>query len=246
MSELKTILVVPDTHAPYHDQRAWELMMTVARDIKPNGIVCIGDLADFYSVSSHSKDPNRALRLDEELHVVGALLDELDSLKAERKIFIGGNHEDRLERYLRNVAPELYNLVSIPQVLKLEERAWEYVPYKESIQVGKVYFTHDVGTAGKYSVYRVMDAFQHSVVTGHTHRFMYLVEGDATGSRQVSVQFGWLGDVEQMDYMHKVKARRDWSLGFGIGYLDTDTEAIHFVPVPLVGYQCVVNGILYG
>jgi hypothetical protein len=205
----------------------------------------MGDFPDFYSVSSHSKSPNRALKLDEELATTNSMLDELDALKADVRIYLGGNHEDRLERYLRDKAPELHPLITIPSVLRLEERGWEYVPYKESTKVGAVHFTHDVGSAGKYNVYRAMDMFQSSVVTGHTHRLAYLVEGDAGGKPQVSAQFGWLGDVEQVDYLAKVQAKRNWALGFGIGYLNPESSLVYLVPVPIVEKTCVVNGVLY-
>lgn len=246
MSVLKSLLIVPDTHAPYHDQVAWDLMMRVGKKLKPDGIIIIGDFPDFYSVSSHSKTPDRALKLDKELAVANGMLDELDALKPAVKVYLGGNHEDRLERYLRDKAPELYPLITIPSVLRLDERGWEYVPYKDSTKIGKINFTHDVGSAGKYNVYRAMDVFQSSIVTGHTHRMAYLVEGDAGGSPQVSAQFGWLGDVEQVDYMNKTAAKRNWALGFGIGYLNEATGLVYLTPVPIVDHTCVVNGVFYG
>ncbi len=61
----------------------------------------------------------------------------------------------------------------------------------------------------------------------------------------VSAQFGWLGDVDSIDYMHEVQAKRNWSLGFGIGYLDTSTSAVHLCPIPIVNYRCVVEGELF-
>jgi hypothetical protein len=57
---IEPVLFVPDTHRPFHDRRAWRLFLTVARDLKPKTIVSIGDFADFFGVSSHSKDPRRA------------------------------------------------------------------------------------------------------------------------------------------------------------------------------------------
>jgi hypothetical protein len=90
-----------------------------------------------------------------------------------------------------------------------------------------------------------MDAFQHNIVIGHTHRLGYAVEGNAQGERHVTAMFGWLGDVEQIDYMHRVKAIKDWSLGFGIGYLEPKTGTVYLVPIPIVNYTCVVEGKLY-
>jgi hypothetical protein len=72
-----------------------------------------------------------------------------------------------------------------------------------------------------------------------------VVEGDATGMATVSAQFGHLLDVNATDYMHKVRARKDWALGFGVGYLNPRTGYMYLVPVPIVNYTCCVNGRLY-
>jgi predicted phosphodiesterase len=242
---LQPILIVPDTHAPYHDQRAWDLMLKAARALKPHTVIHMGDLADFYAVSSHSKDPQRALQLKDELEVAKRLRADLDALKPVRKVFIEGNHCDRLTRYLRDRAPELHELIDVRQLLELTDNAWEFVPYKDYIQIGHVYFTHDTGNSGSYTTKRAMDAFQHSVVIGHHHSMAYIVEGDATGKHMVAAQFGWLGDENNADYMQRVKARRKWSLGFGIGYHDPRSGYIYLQPVPIVDYTCCVGGKLF-
>lgn len=246
MQQLKPVLIIPDVHIPYHDKRAWKLMLKVAKDIKPHYLFTIGDFMDFYAVSDHSKDPTRALKLDEEIKAGEAALDELDALGAKEKVFIGGNHCDRLERYLRNKAPELFHFVSVPDLLHLITRGWHYVPYKHDIEFGKLHLTHDVGVAGRYAVYKSLDAYQHSVITGHTHRLAYVVEGNATGKEfKLSAQFGWLGDAKEVDYMHRAKVNKDWALGFGIGYINPKTNYVYMSPIPLVDYTCVCNGVLY-
>ena len=245
MSDLRPWLFVPDAHRPYHDARAWTLMLKVGRALKPKGVAVIGDLADCYAISSHIKDPKRATQFVEEVSDVNHGLDELDSLGAEDKIFLAGNHEDRLERYIRTKAAELDGVTSIPQLFRLKERGWHYVPYHEHTRRGKLYLTHDVGVAGRYAVYRCLEAFEHSVVTGHAHRLAYVVEGNATGKRKVSAQFGWLGDVKQVNYMSRVKVIKDWVLGFGIGYIHAVTGVAYLTPIPIVEYTCVVEGKLY-
>jgi len=246
---LEPILIVSDAHRPYHDERAWQLMLKVGRDIKPQHIVVIGDLADFYAVSSHSKNPLRTQQLADELISVNKGLDELDGLKAKNKKFIAGNHEDRLTRYLQDKAPELFDTVGIPQLLKLEERGWDYTPYKSDTKLGRVNFTHDVGAAGRNATFKALDTYQHSIVTGHTHRMQYIVEGNATGEYKLSAMFGWLGDRTQIDYMHRALVYKNWALGFGVGYLHPSTGIAYLVPVPIIEtqgtYTCMVNGKYY-
>lgn len=242
---LRPVLVVPDTHAPYHDEDAWQLMLEVARDLKPETVVCIGDLADFYSVSSHSKDPSRQANLKNEVKTVRKKRAELDALGAKTKIFCEGNHEYRLGRYLQDKAPELFGIVDVASILELPENGWEFVPYRNHVRRGKVHHTHDTGSAGRYAAFKSLDTYQHSVVTGHTHRLVYIVEGNALGEVKLSASFGWLGDVEQIDYMHRAKAKKDWALAFGVGYEDKQTGHTFLVPIPIVDYRCVFNGKLY-
>jgi hypothetical protein len=239
---LEAVLIVPDTHRPFHDERAWRLMLNVGKALRPTHLIVMGDLADFYSVSSHSKDPRRIRHLDEEVADVNRALDELDALKAPVKKFIAGNHCDRLTRYLQDKAPELFNVVGIPELLKLKERGWAYTPYKSDTKLGKVHFTHDVGVAGRNATFKALDTYQHSVVTGHTHRLQYVCEGNAVGEYKLSAMFGWLGDRTKIDYMHRATVNKNWALGFGVGYLHPKSGIVYLTPVPIIGYTCVVNG----
>ncbi len=244
--KLESMLIVADAHRPFHDQRAWDLMLQVGRKLKPHHVIVNGDMADCFAVSSHSKDPKRALKFKEEIADVNVGLDELNALRAANYIFVAGNHEDRITRYLQDKAPELFEFVDIPTLLKLEARGWDYTPYKHWTKLGKLHITHDVGTAGRYAAYKALDTFQKSVITGHTHRMSYVVEGNAVGEYKLSAQFGWLGDAKKIDYMAQVNVNKNWALGFGVGYLEPITGVAYLVPVPIVvadgRYSCVVNG----
>lgn len=220
-------------------------MLKVGKAFRPTHLIVMGDLADFYSVSSHSKDPRRIAHLDEEVDDVNRGLDELDALKATSKKFIAGNHEDRLTRYLQDKAPQLFNVVSIPELLRLRERGWTYTPYKSDTKLGRVHFTHDVGNAGRNATFRALDTYQHSVVTGHTHRLQYVAEGNAVGEYKLSAMFGWLGDRSKIDYMHRASVNKNWALGFGVGYVHPKSGVVYLTPVPIVSYTCVVNGEFY-
>jgi predicted phosphodiesterase len=241
---LERILFIPDTHRPYHSKPAWQMMLQAARAWEPDVIVVLGDFADFYAVSSHSKSPNRARNLESEVEDVNRGLDELDALGAKRKVYVCGNHEDRLERYLMDRAPELFNMVRIRDLFRLSERGWMFVPYKRHLKLGRLHVTHDTNRAGRYAHYQSQADFGGAnVVIGHTHRFGLMVEGSAQGEPHVAAQFGHLLDVEQVDYMHRVRAMRDWALGFGTGLMEPNGN-VHLQPIPIVGKSCAVGGQL--
>lgn len=243
--ELERLWFVPDVHRPYHDERAWRLMMQAARGFKPHVLTVIGDFGDWYATSDHIRDPKRKAMLPYEIEDANVGLDELDSLSARRKIFCMGNHENRLLRYMRTRAPAVDGLLTVAGQYKLVERGWEVVEYMQHTSIGKLYVTHDVGASGKNALWKSMEVFEHSCVTGHTHRLGYLVEGNILGQTKVAASFGWLGDVQQMDYTSRAKAMKEWTLGFGYGFHDTVSGFVYVIPVPIVDYTCNVAGVVY-
>lgn len=241
MATLERILFIPDVHRPYHDERAWRLMLKAARGFRPHRLVVLGDFGDFYATSSHDKNPNRRRNLEYEVASMNEGLDELDALGAQRRHFLAGNHEDRLERYLMQRAPELFNMVRVPELLRLRARGWTYTPYKQHLRIGRLYATHEVGNAGADAHLRARAAFEGNVVIGHTHRMAVHYSGNAKGTPHVGAMFGWLGDVATIDYAHRVQALRDWQLGFGIGFMDRK-GIVRLQACPIVGYEVLVDG----
>lgn len=238
---LERILFVPDTHAPYHDKKAWKLLMKVFNTLDFDWVVVMGDFGDFYATSQHSKDPRREKNLKKELAIPREMLLEFGSVK--NKIFCKGNHENNLERYIEKVSPELHGLVSVESALGLEK--WKVIEYKQDYKIGRLYITHDVGYSGVNSTRSSMVAYMDNVTVGHSHRLQYMVEGNAKGIAHIGVSFGWLGDVDHIDYTHRLRARKDWALGFGIGYLDPASGFVYMVPCPIVEYTVLIEGKLY-
>lgn len=235
----KRILFVPDCHVPYHDKKAFSLMLKAGRLLEPDYVIVLGDFADFYSVSSHSKNPDRLQSLEQEVNGVRKCLRSLEDLGARNNVFVAGNHEDRLERYLADRAPELFDSITIPGVLGLSQK-WKFVKYKTEYRLGKINVTHDVGSSGSTAHRRAMDVYHSSVVIGHTHIIEYTVRGRAIGSPILGTSFGWLGDFDAVDYMHKAKAKSTWAHGFGVGFMSGGV--VHAQPVPIVNGTCCVLG----
>lgn len=240
---LTKILLVPDCHVPYEDTKAFGLMLKVARGISVQQVVLLGDFADFYSVSAHDKDPKRVQTLDDEVAAVRKRLAQLAALKPERFLYVSGNHEDRLSRYLMQKAPALVGTVDIQVLFDLERFGIEWVPYKRSARVGKLHITHDTGTAGVNAHRTSARAFLGSTIIGHTHRMSYEAVGTFDGPPYLAAMLGWLGDFKAIDYMHAVKAR-EWVHGFGVGYMEP-SDVVHVQPVPIVNGRCVVEGRLF-
>lgn len=240
---LKKYLLIPDCHVPFHDRAAFRLALRAAKAIKANNAVVLGDFLDFFAVSSHPKDPSRKQDLQAEIDAGNAALDEIDSVCRGERIYIEGNHEERLQRYLTDKAPALFRTLSLPKLLNVTKRGWKFVPYRDHVRVGRMFFTHDCGKAGRSANIDAMNAFQGNVVIGHNHRMSYNVEGSARGKPHLGATLGWLGDFSQLDYGHKIRAQRDWVHGFGVMYVEPGGN-VHVTPVPIVDGKCLVEGRL--
>lgn len=241
---MKSILFIPDTHCPYHDDRAFALLGKVADQLRPDITVILGDFADFYAVSSHLKDPARRETLEDEVAKTRILLRCVESWSKGKRLYVMGNHEDRLARYIATQADAMHGIVTVDSLFGLTDHGWAITPYKQHTAVGKLYITHDLGKSGATAVKDAAASYQDNVVIGHIHRMLYQVGGSAKRKSHVAASFGWLGDVSRVDYMHQIRAYRDWTLGFGLGYLEPN-GVVHLQPVPIVAYKCVVNGKLY-
>lgn len=247
--KLRRVLFQPDTHAPYHSKGAVELLLTVMRGWQPDVHVIGGDHSDCATVSFHEKTMRDRRPLKWELDVAAGLLDEYEALMPRaQRIYLMGNHEERLNRFIAVRAPELHGMLDLSSYLRLKERGYLVVPYRKSTKLGKLHITHDFGRVGRRAHLDAINDVLGNAVINHTHHLGVEYAGSATGESHVGASFGWLGDVEEIDYVHEAVARRNWHLGFGIGYME-ENGTVHLQAVPIIRtgnkYRCVVEGQLY-
>ena len=244
LKRLKKVLFLTDTHSPYHSKEAYNLIEKVVREVQFDEVVVGGDFPDFYSISAHSKNPSRAGKFEEEVVVTNALLRRVESWGFAKKHYVRGKHEDGFFFFKQKTAYEMNGIVSCDGLLQLTKHKWSITPYKDHTMIGRLYVTHDVGKAGPTAVKDALNSYQDNIIINHLHRISYMVEGNAKGVPHVAACFGWLGDVRQVDYMFRVKANRDWALGFGVGYV-RDNGFVYLQPVPIVEGSCCVEGKLF-
>lgn len=243
IKELKRVLFIPDAHTPYHDKRALEglLIGRILPAFDWDTICILGDWWDNYSISSHTKTPTREGSWKKESQVGKNLLQQIGSYPARRRILIKGNHERWLEKLLSEKTPALYEEVMDKTN---HPKGWEVVEYMESTEIGKLHITHDLGYSGMQSTQQSLTACGDNIIIGHNHNMTYVVRGNAKGECHVGASFGWLGDYRRIDYRHRMRARRDWVLGFGVGYV-LSSGVVFVVPVPIINYSAVVEGRLF-
>jgi len=234
---LNRIIVLGDIHAPYESKRAVALAKKVCKAVKPGLIISIGDLVDCYSISDYPRDPARISRLEREVEAAARVIKDFSALADDFQL-CSGNHEFRLERYLSVRAPELFGLVTMRELLGLEKSQWH--DYREVLKIGKCHFTHEVGYGGLDAARRSLAAFGGNLVFGHTHRPEIVYDSNIRGETHCSMNVGWLGDPNAIDYA-SVPRVRSWQ--HGVGLVEQDSTGRSWLQfIPFVNSKCVVQG----
>lgn len=244
-------VIFPDNHVPYHSKAAVKVAIRAAKyHIRGAGageataIVIGGDFIDCHPASRHFKDPTRSSKIQDEIDAANEVLDIYDEIGAGNKFFQEGNHELRLPKYIAQHAPILVGMhgTTVPELLRLGERGWKWIPYNSDVWLGQLMVTHDVGRCGKYAVHQSMDDVQENVVINHVHRIGMTASPTAWGKLRVAGSFGCLIDFNQVDWQQRRKVRRTMAHGIGIGYIDS-RHTPWIVPVPIVDERyCVIDG----
>ena len=246
---METALLIPDCHIPYEDKRAYQLMLDVAKDLNPQEIVILGDYADFYAINSHGKDADKNHILMDEVSEVVERLKELKSLfPHSKRVYICGNHEHRLARYVNSKCPDLYGVTDVRSILELNLLGFEFVPYgprqKYKVLDSGLIARHEPLGGGVHVAHNSAVKSVSSIVFGHTHRLQQSEIYTVDGLPLIGTSCGWLGDKNHQVFEY-VKTHHQWGLGFGIAQVDkgrlVDIRLARISPK----YECIVGGYLY-
>lgn len=178
----KTKVVFPtDEHFPYQDDYARELALKIASDFDPDVRIAGSDGVDFYSLSKFDKNPKRKKSIDYEIDLwrMGQF-EWQDATPNAVAVFILGNHELRLQRYLwRHEEIAELRALQIPQFLGLDSLKIVYDDSEHEMANREVRFGNLIIKHGslvrKHSAYAARgelerEFYRVNTLTGHTHR----------------------------------------------------------------------------
>lgn len=242
---------ISDVHFPYHDRAGWGLTLEVIKAVKPEIIFLGGDIIDFYSVSQYDKDPARKLTLQKDLDYTYEELVKLRKLAPKAEIvFLQGNHEHRLERYLHSKAEELSCLeaLTLPNLLHLSSLKIKWIPNGTRIKIGKLWHIHgnEIAGAGANVAKAKFDKLGSNVIFGHHHKLQSYTRRNYDGDMHGAWANGCLSDL-QAEYAHFT----DWILGISlIEYGKLGNFHVEQVPIIKTSVNskrasCFVRGVEY-
>jgi UDP-2,3-diacylglucosamine pyrophosphatase LpxH len=184
---VKTYLIVPDQHIPYHCQYFLKITYKLLKATRFDGIVQLGDALDFWQLSTYDKDPSRKATIGDDISLWNDILTKWSSLlpRGAEVHLIEGNHEFRLHRYIARHARELYEIVRpLPDLLNLKARTkaghvlfkWHSYSKWNSCRLGDCTLFHGF-YFNQHTAATNLAKYRCNTISGHTHRVQYVSDG---------------------------------------------------------------------
>jgi metallophosphoesterase superfamily enzyme len=236
------VAAISDVHYPFEDSYAIQICKAYLKDYKPDMIVMNGDMVDFYSVSKYEKDPERKLDLQQEIDYSVEKLEEwVYEFPDTEFVYLEGNHEQRLKRFLKSNASALLSMrtLDIEKNLNLKSIGIQWVGSETEYQIGNLLFTHGhkarrhAGTTARGH----FEDFGCSVIVGHIHRLAVGYKRNKNGNH-VMIENGTLCDLD-VEYCKFP----DWQHGFCTIDFDGDDFAVNTCAID--DYKLIVGNKVY-
>lgn len=210
------IHITPDLHYPFQNNDVIAYIIDLAKGC--DTIIQIGDGLEAYGVSSHKKNPAIRHTLNDEAKQYRTQFWRplREQNPKARLIQIIGNHEERIERYTWQKAPELYDIpgVSIGRLIHAERYQIEVHPRSGLLIAGyRIKHGDTARTIG--SARSEMLAHRSNGISAHTHRCEHETLIDAEGYRTDWYSIGHACRPELLDYL-KGRKQPNWQLSAGV------------------------------
>lgn len=215
-------VVLNDIHFKHESKAYYEALKLSGKMPNLKGIILNGDVAEIESVSRHPKSPKAAQLLIDEIDYLNQKLDTLQRLFPGLPVeYICGNHEHRVYRFIRDVAPQMWGMAQFPKLLRFDERKnFRFHDYttNQLIKVGKtrdLYARHEPLAGGQMHAKGTAEKATVSIIYGHTHvrqQFTHKKFGPKPYT-VTAYSNGWLGDIKNSCFDYR-GPRDNWQLGF--------------------------------
>ncbi len=213
--------VLNDIHFPYEGPAYYKALEAMRSWPDLRHIYLNGDILEIESVSAHPKTPSAQRALLTELEYGNQKFDQLQKMFPGVPVdYIAGNHEHRIFRYIRDIAPEMWGLIQCPKLLKFDERGWKYHEYgpTQLVRIGNatnLYCRHEPLSGGASHAKGTAEKSLHSIIYGHTHVYQTFTHKKfgVVPLSVTAVSNGFLGDIKS-DCFHYRGSKDNWQAGF--------------------------------
>ncbi len=221
--EIENYAILNDIHFPFEDKARYKVALKILKSVlNLKHVYLNGDIGEFNGVSQHPKMPG-GLPFCHEIDYINVKFDELGKMFPRIPFTLNeGNHCNRFFRYIRDVAPQMWGLITCPLILKFEQRPlWKFVPYGPSqlIQCGKsnLYLRHEPLGMGKNHAKATAENSNIDLAYGHTHQYQIATHRKfgLKPTTNKAYSLGWLGDETNHIFDYR-GAKDNWVKGITI------------------------------
>jgi hypothetical protein len=246
--------IINDLHAPFHDPQAVGTALDIIADAHVDRIVINGDLLDMYNVNSHGPaHPMTGTLLEDEIAFGRLWLAGLRKRFPKKEIvFLFGNHEDRLERFIIQHAKALFKLISLQNLLGLKDLDISYYPYNHRYRLEKtnVYIQHSPPSYGKNGAMTSLERdVDQTSIYGCSHRLQHVCKTSKSGVTYDCYYNGWLGSTRlsaaHARVFHYAKGHENWQQCFALVTVE-DGKRSFIEQIPIRNGEALYGGFIYG
>lgn len=238
----KVMLAFGDVHIPHQNARAVEVLCRAAERIRPDLIICLGDLLDCGQFSVHP--PTFGVPesdYNEDLKKANALLDRIQQC-CDRLVMVEGNHEYRLDRWAAATAEGrgAYSMLAPRLQLARNRKRFTYVPYGSAdgryphYQVNsRIVAVHGWSYAKAATRNHLQISQGKSVIHGHTHRAdAHMIQNIWTsGGTGRIIESRSAGCLCKPIPLYGTGRPVEWVNAFILGYLGRRSDTLYTVPI---------------
>ena len=259
----KTCVIPPDIQIGYfrnqggqleptHDEAAISILLSLIKEMQPELVVMVGDNLDLPEMGKYLTYPAYAQTTQAAIDRATMLCAQLRAAAPyARIIWLAGNHEERMPKYILTNAgaayglrkgntPESWPVLSVPYLCRMEEYGVEYFPGYPAADFWvnkKLRIIHGDRVKSSGSTAHVyLNAEKTSVIYGHIHRIecAYKTREDYDGPRTImAASPGCLARIDgaipstkggvDLDGRPLVR-HENWQQGIGIVQYEDDGE----------------------
>ena len=221
---MATVLAIPDLHAPFEHQDAFDFITAVAAQVRPDVVVNLGDEIDMCAYSRYLKDPDGLGPLQE----FESAVENLQKwFKAFPKVFVcHSNHTTRAaKKVLESGVPSRF-MKSIKEVLGAPKQ-WQW---NSGWIIDGVMYIHGEGFSGISASANAALSYGQPVVLGHIHAHAGVQYVSSFGYNLWGVNSGCLIDSDAYAFAYAKFSRHKPILGATV---IVDGKFPRFIPMVL-------------
>lgn len=277
----ETAVAISDIHRPFEDPEAVDAAMQLLKDLQPDVLFVNGDANDFKDISRFANSPIDFLT-EEDIRSLGSLILEnsqkdkfikprlqrefeklyeffkmlREACPKTRIIWVFGNHEYRLQRYVEENAGHLAGvrrpggkeeILSLADITRVKELGVEVVYsglIESSTNYGGLLIGHfyRVNAKSGYTARNLLQQKHRSLLQPHVHRMGAHYKTRLDGKMLVAVEMGCLCRLDP----HYMNQSPNWQQGLVVIHKKKGSDRFYLQPAQIIDGAFLFGGKRYG